>query len=85
MEIPSEGTVGNSNGRLRANSGRQSRGKVTILRKKFSPPGRRTVGALEVRPVTTRALFGLGKLGFNLGNPRLECGDHVGNRPVVLR
>jgi len=26
--------------------------------------------ALEVRPVTTRALFGLGKLGFNLGNPR---------------
>ena len=45
---------------------------MTILRKKFSPPGRRTVGALalEVRPVTTRALFGLGKLGFNLGNPR---------------
>jgi type IV secretory pathway VirB10-like protein len=40
-------------------------------RKKFSPPARRTVGALalEVRPVTTRALFGLGKLGFNLGNP----------------
>ena len=71
-KFPSEGTVGNSNGRLRANSGRQPRGKVTILRKKFSPPGRRTVGALalEVRPVTTRALFGLSKLGFNLGNPR---------------
>src|SRR5207244_429954 len=34
---PPEGTVGNSNGRLRANSGRQPRGKVTILRKKFSP------------------------------------------------
>src|SRR5262249_45648888 len=33
MEIPSEGTVGNSNGRLRAISGRQPRGKVTILRK----------------------------------------------------
>jgi hypothetical protein len=40
MEIPSEGTVGNSNGRLRAISGRQPRGKVTILRKKFSPPAR---------------------------------------------
>jgi hypothetical protein len=55
---------------------------VTILRKKFSPPGRRTVGALalEVRPVTTRALFGLGKLGFNLGNPRFECGDHAATR-----
>jgi hypothetical protein len=55
---------------------------VTILRKKFSPPGRRTVGALalEVRPVTTRALFGLGKLGFNLGNPRFGCGDHVATR-----
>jgi hypothetical protein len=60
---------------------------VTILRKKFSPPGRRTVGALalEVRPVTTRALFGLGKLGFNLGNPRFGCGDHVGDRPVTSR
>src|SRR5262249_57481838 len=33
MKIPSEGTVGNSNGRLRAISGRQPRGKVTILRK----------------------------------------------------
>jgi hypothetical protein len=31
--------------------------------------------ALEVRPVTTRALFGLGKLGLKLGDPRLECGD----------
>ena len=40
MQIPSEGTVGNSNGRLRAISGRQPRGKVTILRKKFSPPAR---------------------------------------------
>jgi hypothetical protein len=28
--------VGNSNGRLRANSGRQARGKVTILRKKLT-------------------------------------------------
>src|SRR5438034_7512843 len=38
MEISSEGTVRNSNGRLRANSGREPREKVTILRKKFSPP-----------------------------------------------
>jgi hypothetical protein len=30
--------VRNSNGRLRANSGREPREKVTILRKKFSPP-----------------------------------------------
>jgi hypothetical protein len=60
---------------------------VTILRKKFSPPGRRTVGAfaLKVRPVTTRALFGLGKLGFKLGDPRFECGRHVGDRPVTSR
>ena len=28
----------NSNGHLRANSGREPREKVTILRKKFSPP-----------------------------------------------
>src|SRR5262249_26574774 len=35
---PSEETVRNSNGRLRANSGREPREKVTILRKKFSPP-----------------------------------------------
>ena len=40
MKIPSEGTAGNSNGRLRAISGRHPRGKVTILRKKFSPPAR---------------------------------------------
>src|SRR5262245_66344106 len=33
--------------------------------------------ALEVRPVTTRALFGPSKLGFKLGDPRLECDDHV--------
>src|SRR5262245_37766732 len=38
MEIPLEETVRNSNGRLRANSGREPREKVTILRKKFSPP-----------------------------------------------
>jgi hypothetical protein len=30
--------VRNFNGRLRANSGREPREKVTILRKKFSPP-----------------------------------------------
>ena len=36
--------------------------------------------ALEVRPVTTRALFDLGKLGFKLDDPRFECGDHVGHR-----
>jgi hypothetical protein len=40
---------------------------------------------LEVRPVTTRALFGLGKLSFKLGDPRLEGGDHVGDRPVTSR
>ena len=36
--------------------------------------------ALEVRPVTTRALFGLGKLRFKFGDPRFECSDHVGHR-----
>jgi hypothetical protein len=41
--------------------------------------------ALEVRPVTTRALFGLGKLGLKLGDPRLECGDHFGDRLVTSR
>jgi hypothetical protein len=82
METPSEGTGGEfqrpPQGEFRAPAARKS----DILRKNFSPPGRRTVGALalEVRPVTTRALFGLGKLGFNLGNPRFECGDHVATR-----
>jgi hypothetical protein len=36
--------------------------------------------ALEVRPVATRSVFGLSKLGFKLGD-RFECGDHVGDRP----
>jgi hypothetical protein len=40
---------------------------------------------LEVCPVPTRALFGLGKLSFKLGDPRLECGDHAGDRPVTSR
>src|SRR5215469_16845612 len=41
--------------------------------------------ALEVRPVTTRALFGPTKLGFKLGDPRFECDDHVRDRPVTSR
>jgi hypothetical protein len=41
--------------------------------------------ALEVRAVTTRALFGPAKLGFKLGDPRFECGNHVGDRPVILQ
>src|SRR5215831_14863900 len=41
--------------------------------------------ALEVRPVTTRALFRPTKLGFKLGDPRLECDDHVRDRPVTSR
>jgi hypothetical protein len=42
--------------------------------------GTLTLG-LEVRPVTTRALFGPTKLG----DPRLECDDHVRDRPVTSR
>jgi hypothetical protein len=41
--------------------------------------------ALEVRPVTTRALFGLTKLGVKLDDPRFECGDHICDRPVTSR
>ena len=41
--------------------------------------------ALEVQPVTSRALFGVGKLSFKLGDPRLEGGDHLGDRPVTSR
>jgi len=41
--------------------------------------------ALEVCPVTMRALFGLCKLGFKLGDPGFECGDHLGDRPVTSR
>jgi hypothetical protein len=41
--------------------------------------------ALEVRPVTTRALFGLCKLGPKFGDPGFECGDHVGHRLVTAR
>ena len=41
--------------------------------------------ALEVCPVTTRALFGPTKLGFKFGDPRFECDDHVRDRPVTSR
>jgi hypothetical protein len=40
---------------------------------------------LEVQPVTSRALFGLGKLSFKLGDPCLEGDDHVGDRPATSR
>jgi hypothetical protein len=33
--------------------------------------------ALEVRPVTSRTLFGLGQFGFQFGDPCLECGDRL--------
>ena len=36
--------------------------------------------ALEVRPVTSRTLFGLGQFGFQFGDPCLECGDRLGDR-----
>jgi len=65
MEISSEGTVRNSNGRLRANSGREPREKVTILRKKFSPPmevAARRDGGIEVYDIGPR----LGSVGRNL-------------------
>jgi hypothetical protein len=62
---------------------------VTILRKKFSPPGRRTVGALtlalEVRPVTSRTLLLGGEIGLQRCDGSFECGDHVGDRPVMSR
>jgi hypothetical protein len=51
--------------------------------------GDQLVGAralvLEVQPVTSRALFGLGKLSFKLGDPCLEGDDHVGDRPATSR
>jgi len=71
MESPSEGTVGNSNGRLRANSGRRPRGKVTILRKKSArrvarrPRGR---ARAQSHPGDHASAFGLGKLGFEIGD-----------------
>jgi hypothetical protein len=39
--------------------------------------------ALEVRPVTSRTLFGLGQFGFQFGDPCLECGDRLGDRLVT--
>jgi uncharacterized protein YbjT (DUF2867 family) len=50
--------VRNSNGRLRANSGREPREKVTILRKKFSPPievAARRDGGIEVYDIGNNA------------------------------
>ena len=41
--------------------------------------------ALEVRPVTSRTLFGLGQFGFQFGDPCLECGDRLGDRLVTSR
>jgi hypothetical protein len=41
--------------------------------------------ALEVRPVTSRTLFGLGQFGFQFCDPRLECGDCFGDRLVTSR
>ena len=41
--------------------------------------------ALEVHPVTSRALLALGKLSFKLGDPCLEGDDHVGDRPATSR
>src|SRR6266702_8394806 len=35
---------------------------------------------LVVRPVPGRALLLGGKLGFELLDPRLECGNHIGHR-----
>jgi len=58
MEIPSEGTVRNSNGRLRANSEREPREKVAILRKKFSLPmemAARRDGGIEVYDIGNNA------------------------------
>jgi putative NAD(P)-binding protein len=55
METPSEGTVRNSNGRLTANSGRQPREKVTILRKKFSLPFELAARRIEVYDIGNNA------------------------------
>src|SRR5215472_7460635 len=42
-------------------------------------------GALIVRPLTYRTLLFDDELGFQFGNPRFECGDHVADRPVTAR
>jgi len=72
METPSEGTGGEfqrpPQGEFRAPAARKSDDTAEKVQPAGSPDGGAL--ALEVRPVTTRALFGLGKLGFNLGNPR---------------
>jgi len=35
--------------------------------------------------VTYRTLLFDDELGFQFGNPRFECGDHVADRPVTAR